>query len=218
MLSAWGKFVLFTPPSGSVIPLSILFSRLTSHSSFSLFFYARWSSPWAPSLDSLQYVHLSHTGVPSSRPSTSELSCQSRGKRITSLDLLSTLLPNAAQVNFSLLSCKGQLQTHVQLCVHQDTQDIPCQTGFQMGHTLVPGFFLLMVRTWPLPLLAHSSSLLRSSWIIGHQSGASDTLSSFVSSVKSLRVCCVPSSGSLIIMLNSIGTSAITQGRNCGMS
>lgn len=214
--SAWEKFVLFTPHQGlwSLWAFSFPDWQVTVLSASSFM-------PDAPVLEPLHWTHSSMLTSPSywrAQYWTQQFifPLPEQRERITSLDLLSTLLPNAAQVTFSLLGCKGKLQTGVQICVHLDTQDIPCQTAFQMGHALgysSPWSECGLYSCWSPKLLIHFSILLRSSWITGHQSGASATLSSFVFSVKSLRVCCIPSSGSLIILVNSIGTGTITRGR-----
>jgi len=97
------------------------------------------------------------------------LTCTEQRGRITSLNLLTTLI-------FMQLRIPLAFFAPVQPGVHQDTQVLLCQAAFQFAdaqHILVPGVVPSHMKDFALPLTelhevllsAHLSSLFRSLWI-----------------------------------------------------
>ncbi|KAK4828308.1 hypothetical protein QYF61_025320 [Mycteria americana] len=91
-----------------------------------------------PSLDSLQYVHVSLV------LGSSALDTVFQGK-VHLPQPAGNTPPDAAQDTISLLCCKGTLLAHVQLGVHQDPQVLFCEAAFKLSgsqhileHEVVP--------------------------------------------------------------------------------
>lgn len=109
-----------------MIPLSLLVSRLTSHSSFSLLCQMLQSlSPFVGLTPVCS--HLSRTGKPSTGPSTSDLSCQSREKGSLPSICYQHFCVMQSRAALVFLAAKANYKLMSRLCVHQDTQDIPCK-------------------------------------------------------------------------------------------
>ena len=88
-----------------------------------------------PSLDSLQYVHLSPVlGTPALDPALQlwPHQCGVEGKDHLPRPAGNTP-PDADQDPIDLLCSKGTMLSHLQLGVHQDPQVLSCQAAFQLG-------------------------------------------------------------------------------------